>query len=204
MAQLVIVDDKDSVDVFLKFFDACCCLLFTAFAFEREGHSDDGHNKDARHHFVVDFNAFGYLGDNGSCTGASAATHTCCDEEHLGVVADGFANLVLVLKGGFACVLGDVTGTEFAKFYFVGYRRCGKSLGVGVANDEVYSVYSLAEHMIDSVASTATNADDLDFGRLLAQRFKLHRCCRVHKLRLIVAVHRKCAFFHYTYFFVDC
>ena len=121
MAQFVVVDDEDGVDVFLEFFDACFGLLFAASAFEGEGHCDDGHDEDAGHHLVVELDAFGYLGDDGSRSGAGAATHTGGDEEHLGVVADGFAYFVLVVEGGFTSAFRHIAGAEFAELNLVGH-----------------------------------------------------------------------------------
>ena len=126
--------------------------------------------------------ALGNLGNDGCCTGAGAATHTCGDEKHLGVVGDSFAYFVFVLQGEVAGALGYAAGTKSAKYYLVWHRARCKCFGIGVTDYEVHTMDALTVHVVDGIAAATTDTDYFDFGGLLLNGFKLHCCGWCHVL----------------------
>ena len=151
-----------------EFLDAGFGLLAATVAFEAEGTGYDSHDENFLVFVVFEIDAFGNLSYDRCCTGAGAATHTGCDEEHLGVVADGFANIVGFGFSGLAGSFGLVAGaqSQVAEGYFVGYRRGIEGLHISVADDEVDSFDAFFKHVVDGIAATAADTDHLDVGRL--------------------------------------
>ena len=123
---------------------------------------------------VVELDALGDFGDDRCRTGAGAAAHAGGDEEHLGVVGDGVADFVGFLESGLTGALGFVAGTKsVTQRNFVGDGRGVEGLHVGVADDEVDSLDTLTEHVVDCVAAATADTNDFDVGRLAFGRVKI-------------------------------
>ena len=200
--------------MFAQFLDTSLCL-FEAFAsLEKERLCNDSDNEDALHHLVIEFDALGYFGDNRCCTGTCAAAHASGDEEHLSVVGDGLTNLVFMCKSHLASVAGHIACSKFTKHYLVGHRTGFESLCIGIADDEFDAMYTLTVHVVDGIAATSANSNDLDLGGTFVERLELHS----GDIWIDATVQsftgasdpvgepgsfnrkRKCAIFHITYF----
>ena len=185
-AQVVVVDYQDGVDILLQCFDTDLGLLHTDGAFKFEGFGDDGDNEYFGHQFVVEVDAFCYFCHYRGGTCSRTAAHTSCNEEHLSVVGNGLEDFVFVLKSHFACMFRDVAGTEFTEGYLVGHGARLEGFGIGVADDEFYTVDSLLEHVVDCVSTTAADTYYFYFGGLLTDWFKLYRACSAHEVVAVV------------------
>ena len=187
-AEFVVVDDDDGVDIVAQFSHAGEGLFAAFLAFESERQGDDGHDEDFLGVLALKVDALGYFGHDRSGSGAGAAAHTGGDEEHLGVVRDGLANVVGVVDGGLAGTLGLTTGAEIAQRNLVGDGRGIEGLDVGVANNEVDTLDALMEHVVDSVAATAADTNHLDVGGLFFRGIESEK-------------RRICIFFHVLVYF---
>ena len=150
--------------MFAEFGDTGLGLFAAGFVFEAEWQGDNGHHKDVLGVLIVKFDAFGYLGNDGSRTGAGTTAHTGGDEEHLGVVGDGIADVVGFVEGGLTRTFGFVacTETKVAQRNLVRDWAGIESLHIGVADDKIDTVDTLAVHVVDSVSAATANADNFD------------------------------------------
>ena len=130
-----------------------------AFKEERNGHDTDGEDalvaSDFRHHR--------------SRTRTGAATHTCGDKHHLGVVVEECADVVGAFKGGLLCHLWLIAGAQAvgglrADEQTLRHWRIVECLAVGVEHHKRNAVHVLGVHVVDGVAATATHAHYLDDG----------------------------------------
>ena len=167
-AEFVIIDNDDGVDMLAELLDTSFGLIATTLAFEGEGASDDGHNKYLLVFIVLEVNTLGYLGDDGRGAGASAATHTSGNKEHLGVVVQGILDVSGLIDGGLAGALGFVASTEtkVTQRYLIGYGRGIEGFHVGIADNEVDAIDTLTVHMVNGIATTTTDTNDLNVRRL--------------------------------------
>ena len=177
-AQLVVVDDDDGVYMLAELLDASLGLGATARALEAEGACNDSHNENLLVFVVVKVYAFGYLGDDGSRTGAGTTSHTGGDEEHLRVVRQSLTNVGFLRLGGLfgalrlvACPKAKVTQRNL-----VGHRRSIQGFHIGVADDKVHSLDTFVVHVVYCIAAAAANTDNLDVGRLTLGRIKGEQC----------------------------
>ena len=102
--------------------------------------------------------------DDWSRTGAGAASHTSGDEKHLGVFVKELVDVVFAHFGRFTAFGGVVARSEVALAqmqlgFHVAFRQ---GLVIGVAEDEVDSLYAFLHHVVDGIAATTANANDLD------------------------------------------
>src|SRR5690606_24788604 len=103
----------------------------------------------------------------------------CGDECHFGIHLQYFFDF---FKGFFRGLLADPwigAGSQTLRemrpqLYFVGHGAVCNRLCVGIANDEVHPVDVLAEHVVHRVATTATNANDLDDGGFFLWKIKMY------------------------------
>ena len=86
LAQPLVVDDEQGIDVLRHLLHAVESLVNLAVALESEGDGDDAHGEDA--HLLR------HLSDDGGCAGAGAAAHAGGDEGHAGAVAEHILDLV--------------------------------------------------------------------------------------------------------------
>ena len=135
--------------------DAVECLVDLLVAFEAEGNGDDAHGEDV--HLT------GALGDDGCRSGAGTTSHAGSDECHTGAVGEELLDLFDGLEGCLTAFLGLVARTKaFAHLEFVGHRRIGQRLAVGVAEDVGHVVDAFVVHVGDGIAAAATDAHNLD------------------------------------------
>ena len=161
VAQFVSADENEGVDAFLEFVDACQSLQLAATAFAFHRHGDDAHGEDA---FLL-----GHLGHHRSRTSSSATTHTSGDKQHLGVVVHQCFNLVAAHLSGFAADVGVVACTQLALAEVNRglHTALQQGLVVGVAEYEVDALDAFLPHVVDGIATTATDTDDFDIVGLL-------------------------------------
>ena len=178
-AEFVVVDDDDGVDMLAEFLDTSFGLVAAFLAFEGEGAGNDGDDEDFLVLLGLEVDVLGYFGDDGSRASAGAAAHTGGDEEHLGVVGDGFLDVFSLVGGSFAGALRLIAGAEaeVTKRNLVGDRRGIEGLHVGVADDEVDAFDTLTVHVVDGIATTATDTNDLDVGRLVFRGVESEKRC---------------------------
>ena len=109
------------------------------------------------------------FGDNGYCTGAGTASHSCSQEYHLGIASYGFHHIVDVFHGSLATDIGFASrtaafGNGGSKLNLHGHLTSGKSLMVGVTDYKVYILDALFEHVIYRVVSTAAYSYNFNNG----------------------------------------
>ena len=166
--KFIVVDNDNRVDMLAEFLDAGFGLVATLLTLKREGTGNDGHNEDFLVLVVVEVDTLSDFGDDGSSAGAGATAHTGGDEEHLSVMGQGLLDVGSLVGSGLFGALGFVAGTEteVTQWNLVGHRRSVEGFHIGVADDEVDAFDTLTVHVVDCIAATATDAYDLDIGRL--------------------------------------
>ena len=102
--------------------------------------------------------------------GTGAAAETGGDEHHVGAFQEA-RDLVGIFEGGVAAHVGIRPGAEplrqlQAQLDFHRCRRRPQRLAVGVGHDELHARELSGDHAGDRVAAPASEADDLDLGRL--------------------------------------
>ena len=155
--ELLVVDDQQAVHILHKLVDAVYGPGESHVTFILERYGDHSHGEDAL--------VLCHLGDLGSCAGSGTSSHSSRDEEHLCTFSQHYLfDLVLGFKGCIAALGGIGSGTEGVTpyVYLDRDRAFLESLPVSVADYEAASLYILAEHVIDRVAASATDSDDLD------------------------------------------
>ena len=55
-------------------------------------------------------------------------------------------------------------GEVWPQLDLIGHTALRYGLGIGITNDEIHSLYVLAEHMVYCIAATTTHTNDLDDG----------------------------------------
>ena len=161
--QLVVEDDDQRIDILLQLGDAGFSHLH-ALAFEAKGFGDHGHGQDA--HFA------GHLGNDRRGAGARAAAHAGSDEGHVRPL-QRLGDALALLKGSAAAGFrfGASTQTAFAQRHLDDGAAAFQGLRVGVGGDEIDTVYTFANHVIDGIAAGAADADDLDHGAAIVNHF---------------------------------
>ncbi len=154
--QLLVVDKQQAVHVLLQLVHAVDGSRERLVALVEEGECHNGHSQDAL--------VLGHLGNHRSGSGARAAAHTGGDEEHLGAgIEDYLFDLVLALQGGVAAHDRVGAGAESAPELDLGRHRTAiKRLRISVAHCECAALDALAEHIVDRVAASSSDAEDLD------------------------------------------
>ena len=108
-------------------------------------------------------------------------------------MGQGILDVGSLVDGGFAGAFGLVAGAEaeVAQGNLIGDRRGIESLHVGVADDEVDTFDTLTVHVVDSVATTATDANHLDVGRLTFGGVKSEEGCLLSGLitEIVIVLH---------------
>ena len=168
-----------------------------AVALEAERYGHDAHGEDAQ-----------LLGDacyDGRCTCACAAAHAGCDERHLGAVVQHLAHR---LKALFGCLAGfrwlvACSQTFLAELQVYGHGRVVEGLCIGVAEHERHVVDAFLIHVVDGVASAATNTYYLNYTVFLVWLTKIED---VWCVALILLFHRNICrlFFLCFHFFSAC
>ena len=156
--QLVVEDDDQRIDVLLQFGDAGFGHLQALVAFETERLGDHRHGQDtqfARH-----------FGDDRRGTGTRAAAHAGGDEDHVRALqrlGESARAHRPPPASGFR--LGAGTQTRSCPDDSFSMRDAAlERLGIGVGGDELDAIDPLTNHVIDGIATGATDADHLDHG----------------------------------------
>ncbi|MNZ75477.1 hypothetical protein D3C78_939550 [compost metagenome] len=157
--QLLVGDGDQRVDMLGQGADALVGNLHAPASLEGERTGDHRHGEDA--HFL------GHLGDDRRRTGAGAAAHAGGDEHHVGALQH-LGDALAVLQRGLAADVGIGAGTEplghvhaqLQDGLGIDLLQC---LGIGVGTDEIDVVDVAAQHVIDGVAATTADTDDLDY-----------------------------------------
>ena len=156
--QVLVRDDDQRIDNFLKLLNALISLTHPLRAFELEGLGDDTHGQNAKF-------ACGLRNDR--CrAGAGPAAHTCGDKRHMRarqVVDDIFdAFLCGARADGWPGTGAETFGHARAHLNARRGGRLGQRLRVGIGDDELTPVQRLVDHVIDRVAASAPHAKDCD------------------------------------------
>ena len=156
LAQALVVDDEECVDVLRHLFHAIEGLVDFLWTFEAEGNGDDTHGEDAK--------LLRHFGNDWCSTRSGATTHTSGDERHARSIAEHIANVVDALLRCHAGLLGLVACTEplLAQLQMHGHGRVVECLVVGVAKHEGDIVDAFAIHVVHGIATAATHADNFN------------------------------------------
>ena len=131
----------------------CFSYFRHAFKSKRNGYDTDGQ----------DFHFLCFFSDDATGTSTCSSTHTCGYEEHLCAIIQRFANAVpaffCILSCFFRFTACSPTGTQLQ---FGRYTGFAKGLFVGIANQECDVFDALAIHIVDCIATTASNAHHFD------------------------------------------
>ena len=156
--EAVVGDHDESVDLGLQAGDAGIRLggAATPLEGERAGDDTDGERPEAA----------GDLGDDGGAAGAGPAALAGRHEDHVGPAED-LLDLLGVVLGRALADLGIGAGAETARDLLADVEldvRVGheERLGVGVDRDEFDALETGLDHAVDSVDTSAADADDLD------------------------------------------
>ncbi len=161
--QAIVRDDDQRVDLLLQPLDAVVGLNGATATLERERAGDDA---DGQRTCLA-----GDLGDHGSSARTGATTFAGGDEHHVGATHHLF-DLVVVRLGGRPTHLGVAAGTEASREIAtdveldVGVAH-QQRLSVGVDGDELHALQPGVDHAVHGVDATATDADDLDDGKIV-------------------------------------
>ncbi len=163
--QLVVGDDDRGVDGLLELGEALIGEAHALLALESERLGDDADGERPQ--------LAGDLRDDGRRAGAGAAAHAAGDEHHVGTL-DRFLDLLARLLGGLLAEIrvhagSEAAGEGLADVYLLLRLRFVEILRVGVDRDEVHALDVRLDHVIDSVAARAADADHPDAG----ERFDL-------------------------------
>ena len=106
-------------------------------------------------------------GDDGCGACSGSAAHACRDEDHLGLRPQNGLNFFVALECSLLAHLGIRSGTEAfgqgrSELNFVFYGAKIKGLRVSVADNKVYTTYSLILHVVDRVGASAPYANHFD------------------------------------------
>ena len=180
LAQALVVDNKEGVDVLRHLLDTVKGLVNLLGTLEAEGDGDNTHGEDT--HLLRN------AGNNRGSTSAGATTHAGGDEGHTCTVAEHGLDVLKALLSSLAGTLGLVAGTETlgTELQMDGHGRIVECLCVGITKDESNVVDAFAVHVVDSIAATAADADNLNDAVLL--------------LRLTEVEDIYCVFFHNFYY----
>ena len=160
LGQLLVVDNQKCIHILAHFFSSFQRLENLLFPLEEEWDSDDAYGQqpfllgDARNHR--------------SGAGAGAAPHTCCDENHLGLIVEQAGYFVGTLFGSQARLFGVVPRSESAchcRAYKqpVRHNRVVERLPVGVTHHKRHLFDALLIHVVHCVVAAAANTDNLDY-----------------------------------------
>jgi hypothetical protein len=158
--QVLVRDDQQRIDHLVQLGDAGLGGAHAAAALEMErlGHDADGE----------DAHVARGLGDDGSSTGAGAAAHAGGDEHHVGA-REMVAQLVDHLFGRRGADVRLRAGAEAlrdrrAHLHDALRLRHRQRLRVGVGDHEVDALEARRDHVVDGVATGATDAEHGDPG----------------------------------------
>ena len=158
LEQVLVRDDDQRIDHLLQLEDALLRGLHAAAALEVERLGDDADGEDAL--------LARRRGNDGSRTGAGAATHARGDEHHVGAVEE-LKDFRQRLFGGLTADLGTCTGAQAlgngdAELHATIRQRLAERLRVGIRDDEFDAFERRADHVVDGVSARATDTDDGD------------------------------------------
>ena len=171
LAQFVVADYDEGVNVVFQFFEAFHSVGGAAATFEGEWEGDDPYRQDA--HFA------GGLGDDWGGAGTRSTTHSGGDEEHTAIVVEVF---LYFLDAFFASGFPDVWfGSRSTPLRQIGAEvhkgwdgALLKRLVIGITDSEVDTDDALFVHVIHGIRAAATNADDFDDGRIALRKIDGH------------------------------
>ena len=129
-----------------------------AFKLKRLGHHANRQNT----HFL------GNAGNHRCSTGAGAATHAGCDEQHVGTV-NRTANVVYRQLGSVTAFFRLAASAQAACAQlnsFVGAAP-NECLRIGIGTDEFNALHATGDHVVNRVTATAADADHLDLCALV-------------------------------------
>ena len=153
---VLIIDDNEAVHILFELVYAVHSpgKHFATLIAERQGHNGYGQ------YALV----FGQLGDDRCGARAGAASHSGCNEQHLGVVVQHLeGDFVLALYGRIA-TFGRVGACSQTLAHLHLHRdiAASESLGVGVADHKTASLDVFAVHIVDCIAAASSDSEHFD------------------------------------------
>ena len=104
LAQFLVVDDQQSVDVFADFFHAVKGLVYFAVAFPAEWNGDNAHGENVH--------LFGDARYGGCCPRSGTSSHSGRDKHHACTVVEHLFYFFDTFLGGFFSLSGAVAGPQ--------------------------------------------------------------------------------------------
>ena len=173
----VILDDKQRVDVVLQAGNTVLCRQETLLHLEAEGKGHHGNDEDA--HLTGD------VSDDGSRSGPRSASHARRDEKHVRPL-DILLDAIHGLLGGIHPHLGvgprsEAAGQFLPQHDLVWGLVQGQRLGVRIGRDELHSLQTGVDDVVQSVAATAAYPEDDDVLPLFYGIGKLKHLSLLHR-----------------------
>ena len=153
--EALVVDYEQRINVLRHALHTGECLQNLLLAFPLEWYRDDSHGED--------IHRLGYACHFRTGSRSCSATHSGCDEHHLGAVVEHVAYLLFALFSLLLSGLGVVSGSEslFAELQVNRHRRVVESLLVGIAKHESNVVDAFLIHVVHGIATAAAYTNDL-------------------------------------------
>ena len=164
--QFFIQDNNEGINIGFQFGQACIGVGHAAPALELERLGDHTHREHT--HFTCN-------PCNHRCSaGSSAAAHTGSDEQHV-CAFNGISDVLHRCLSCIAPFVGFAASPQTSAAKLDGFMRGASAQGlcVSVCADELHALHATANHVFDSVATTATHANHLDL-RTQVERFFLN------------------------------
>ena len=161
LAQPLVVDYEQCVDVLRHLLYSVESLVDFALALEAEGYGNDAHGQ------YLEF--LRHASYHGRSSRSRSAAHAGSDEGHLGAVVEHIAYGIDGFLGSLARLLGLVACSEslVAELQVNGHGRVVECLVVGIAEHERHVVDAFAVHVVHGIAATAAYTNHLDDAFLL-------------------------------------
>ena len=177
LTKALVVDDQQSVDVFIHLLHAVEGLINLTVSLKAERNSDDTNSEDTK--------LFGDTCDDWCCTSACATSHTSGNKGHTSTIVKHVSNVLDALFGSLTGLLWLISSTQafLAQLQMNRHRRVVEGLIVGIAEYERHVVNTLTVHVIDGITATTADSDHLDNAVLL------FGCAEIENLNIVI-VHR--------------
>ena len=156
LTDALVVDYEQRVGILAQLLHSACSLLATCSTLPQQGKCNVGNSQKA--HLVCQ------LGDDGRSTCTCTATHTCGNEDHLGLASlEVITNLVNRLHSQLATAVGVVTCSQTGAhndFILGGNVEVVQRALIGITSKEVYILDTHTPHIVERITSGTAHTDN--------------------------------------------